>query len=111
MRLFTVMPRMALLQMLCGTARLALALAWPIVITAQAAGMPPGITIHVEQQGNAVAVAARALLTAPLPLIWETLTDYAHFPRFIPGMLSSRVIERRAEVSRAVPCDNVKNNE
>lgn len=95
MRLFTVMPRIALLRMLCGAARLALALTGPTVFTAQAAGIAPGITIHVEQQGNAVAVAARALLTAPLPLIWETLTDYAHFPQFIPGMLSSRVVERR----------------
>ena len=97
MRLFIVMPRMVLLRMLCGAAGLAwaLALAGPTVCVAQATGVSPGITIHVEQQGNAVAVAARAVLTAPLPLIWETVTDYAQFPQFIPGILSSRMVERR----------------
>lgn len=53
------------------------------------------VTIHTERQGDAVTVEARALLTAPLPLIWETLTDYDRLARFIPGMLVSRVVERR----------------
>ena len=53
------------------------------------------ITIEAEQQGRAVAIEARALLVAPLPLIWETLTDYDRLSTFIPGMHVSRVIERR----------------
>lgn len=53
-----------------------------------------GVTIHAEKRGNAVAIEARALLVAPLPLIWATLTDYDRLSTFVPGMYFSRVIER-----------------
>jgi ribosome-associated toxin RatA of RatAB toxin-antitoxin module len=53
------------------------------------------VAIRAEKEGNAVAVQARAVLTAPLSLIWETLTDYDNFHSFIPGMQVSRVMERR----------------
>lgn len=52
------------------------------------------VTIHTEKRGNAVAIEARALLVAPLPLIWATLTDYDRLSTFVPGMHVSRVIER-----------------
>jgi ribosome-associated toxin RatA of RatAB toxin-antitoxin module len=101
MRLFTAVTRLALLRMRFAAVQLSLALLallaliWPAICAAQAAETLPGVVIHVEQKGSAVAVAARALLVAPLPLIWETLTDYERFPLFIPGMSSSRVMERR----------------
>jgi carbon monoxide dehydrogenase subunit G len=53
------------------------------------------ITITAERNGSAVAIDARAEIRAPLTLIWETLTDYNELARFIPGMKSSRVIERK----------------
>jgi ribosome-associated toxin RatA of RatAB toxin-antitoxin module len=53
------------------------------------------VTIHTQKQGNAVLIEARAVLTAPLTLIWETLTDYEKFHTFVPGMHVSRVMERR----------------
>lgn len=56
------------------------------------------VTIRTEKQGNAVTVEARAVLTAPMALIWETLTDYDKFHTFVPGMHVSRVMERRGSV-------------
>jgi len=51
------------------------------------------VTAHAE--GQAVSVHARALVKAPHALIWSTLTDYDHLSEFIPGMASSKVLERR----------------
>ncbi|MEQ1776079.1 MAG: SRPBCC family protein, partial [Burkholderiales bacterium] len=62
---------------------------------AAACGAADNVTVHAERQGSAVAIEARALLVAPLPLIWATLTDYDQLSTFIPGMHVSRVIERR----------------
>jgi len=67
-----------------------------VAMCAQAAD---DITIHAEKQGSAVAIEAHALVVAPLPLIWETLTDYDRLSTFIPGMHISRVMERRAQVA------------
>lgn len=57
------------------------------------------VAVDAERQGNALAITAHARLRAPLPLIWSTLTDYDHLARFIPGMRSSRVIERRGNTA------------
>ncbi|HTD91821.1 MAG TPA: SRPBCC family protein [Burkholderiales bacterium] len=66
---------------------------------AHAAQFENGVTIQAEKRGNAVAIEARAPLTAPLPLIWETLTDYDRLATFIPGMSLSRIIERRGSTT------------
>ena len=68
-------------------------------LTSGAAHAADTITIHAEKRGSAVAIEARALLRAPLPLIWETLTDYDSLSTFIPGMHISRVLERRGPVA------------
>jgi uncharacterized membrane protein len=54
------------------------------------------LAVEAQLQGKALAISARATIHAPLPLIWRTLTDYDHLAEFIPGMKSSRVLERRA---------------
>lgn len=51
--------------------------------------------VSVEARGAAVAVNARATLDAPYALIWNTLTDYGRLADFVPGMHSSRIVERR----------------
>lgn len=66
-----------------------------LLAAATTASRAAEVTIHAEKQGGAVAIEARAQLTAPLPLIWATLTDYDHLANFVPGMQQSRVIERR----------------
>ena len=44
-------------------------------------------------------MVCRAVLDAPLDLVWQTLTDYDRLAEFIPGMRRSRVIERRGAVA------------
>lgn len=67
-------------------------------LAAGAAHAATDVSIHAERQGAAVAIEARAVLVAPLPLIWETLTDYNRLSTFVPGMHVSRIIERRGSV-------------
>jgi hypothetical protein len=52
------------------------------------------LQVRAERQGSAVAIEARATIHASLPVIWDTLTDYDHLSRFIPGINASRVVER-----------------
>lgn len=52
------------------------------------------LAIAAERQGRVVKVLARATLQASPALVWQTLTDYDHLAEFIPGIASSRVIER-----------------
>lgn len=53
------------------------------------------LTVDAFRRGAAVEVIARATLRAPHELVWRTLTDYDQLASFIPGLLESRVIERR----------------
>ena len=53
------------------------------------------IRVSARTAGAAVRIEARALLQAPLALVWQTLTDYDHLGTFIPGMTTSRVVDRR----------------
>ena len=57
------------------------------------------VQVAVEGRGRAVDIRARAELSAPYALVWQTLTDYDRLGRFIPGMRSSRVIERRGSTA------------
>jgi ribosome-associated toxin RatA of RatAB toxin-antitoxin module len=53
------------------------------------------LSVEAERQGEGVDIRARATVAAPLPLVWEVLTDYEALPRFIPGIVRSSVLERR----------------
>jgi ribosome-associated toxin RatA of RatAB toxin-antitoxin module len=53
------------------------------------------VSVETLRRGEVVEVNARAVVDAPHELIWATLTDYANFPDFVPGMRSSRILERR----------------
>ena len=57
------------------------------------------VSVEATRRDDALEVACRALLDAPLDLIWQTLTDYGRLAEFIPGMRRSRVIERRGAVA------------
>ena len=57
------------------------------------------ISVEAQRRGDALEVVCRALLEAPLELIWQTLTDYAHLAEFIPGMSLSRVVSKSGPVS------------
>ena len=57
------------------------------------------ISVESRRRDAALEVVCRAVLDAPLDLIWKTLTDYDHFAEFIPGMRRSRVLEWRGAVA------------
>ncbi|MBK8173737.1 MAG: hypothetical protein IPK66_00100 [Rhodospirillales bacterium] len=52
------------------------------------------LAVDAKVTDVSVAVTASAQVHAPFAIIWQTLTDYDHLAEFIPGMNSSRVIER-----------------
>jgi ribosome-associated toxin RatA of RatAB toxin-antitoxin module len=57
------------------------------------------MSVDASRQGTAVAIKARATIKAPCALIWQTLTDYNHLSEFIPGMMTSHVIERHGSAA------------
>jgi carbon monoxide dehydrogenase subunit G len=52
------------------------------------------IEVHTARTGDLIEVHASALVTAPLAVVWSTLTDYDRLSNFIPGLLTSKVISR-----------------
>ena len=57
------------------------------------------VTVEARRRDEALEVVCRAVLEAPLELIWQTLTDYAHLAEFIPGMSKSRVVSQKGGVT------------
>lgn len=57
------------------------------------------ISVEATRRDEALEVVCRAMLDAPLDLVWRTLTDYDRLAEFIPGMRASRVVERRGAVA------------
>ena len=57
------------------------------------------VSVEARRRDDALEVVCRAMLDAPLDLIWKTLTDYDHFAEFIPGMRRSRLLEWRGAVA------------
>ena len=57
------------------------------------------VSVESIRREDALEIVCSATLDAPFDIVWQTLTDYEHLPEFVPGMHTSRVIERRgAEV-------------
>jgi ribosome-associated toxin RatA of RatAB toxin-antitoxin module len=52
------------------------------------------VRVSARRDGEAVIVEAQARLRAPLPLIWEVLTDYERYVEFVPDLQVSRVLSR-----------------
>lgn len=57
------------------------------------------VSVEATRRDEALEVVCRALLDAPLELVWQTLTDYGRLAEFIPGMRRSRLIERHGAVA------------
>lgn len=53
------------------------------------------VSVEATRRDEALEVVCRAMLDAPLELIWQTLTDYGRLAEFIPGMRKSRIVEQR----------------
>lgn len=56
--------------------------------------------VDTHARGRALEVAAIARVEAPAALIWETITDYERLADFVPGISSSRILERQGNVVR-----------
>ena len=57
------------------------------------------VSVEATRRDEALEVVCRALVDAPLELVWQTLTDYGRLAEFIPGMRQSRLVERRGAVA------------
>ena len=66
-----------------------------LLLWACAAGAAEGVSVEATRRDASVEIRAHALLEASFDTVWGTLTDYDHLAQFIPGLRSSRVIERR----------------
>jgi len=53
------------------------------------------VAVESRRREDALEVVCRAIVEAPSDIVWQTLTDYDRLAEFIPGMRSSRVLERR----------------
>ena len=53
--------------------------------------------VSVTKSGDAYQVNMRMDVAAPRALVWQVLTDYDNLQRFVPGMISSRLISARGE--------------
>jgi carbon monoxide dehydrogenase subunit G len=65
-----------------------------------AAATGPEPVVSVRERGGAYVVAARFSVPAPAAVVREVLTDYANIPRFMPGVETSRVLDRADGVVR-----------
>jgi ribosome-associated toxin RatA of RatAB toxin-antitoxin module len=57
-------------------------------------GAFPHVVVVARRDGDAVMVEARSSLTAEARIAWEVLTDYEHYPDFVPDLTSSQVLAR-----------------
>jgi len=70
-----------------------------IALLAQGAAAHEDASVETRRVGDAVEVSVSATLRAPPAVVWATLTDYNHLPKFIPGMLRSRLLEYRGRAA------------
>jgi ribosome-associated toxin RatA of RatAB toxin-antitoxin module len=67
----------------------------PLSILAKEAAL---IEIETSHKADVVDVKAQALISANPQTVWETLTDYERLPDFVPGLKSSKIMERKGSV-------------
>ena len=57
--------------------------------------MNDDVTVQVHRSGRRFDAEAVLELGADVQTVWDTITDYAELPRFMPGIRQCRVVERR----------------
>jgi len=68
-------------------------LAAPVLADKPAAANPK-VVVDARRDGDAVVVEAHSTLNAQRQTAWEVLTDYEHYPQFVPDLTSSQVLAR-----------------
>jgi ribosome-associated toxin RatA of RatAB toxin-antitoxin module len=66
-----------------------------LLLWAAAALAAEDVSVVATRRDAAVEVRASALVASSYETVWATLTDYDHLAEFIPGLRSSRVVERK----------------
>ncbi len=59
--------------------------------------MSDQVTVDVRRSGRQFEAEADLELGADAQTVWDTITDYAALPGFMPGIRSCQVIERKAQ--------------
>ena len=77
----------------------ALSIAWLLQSVAALAADPEWV-IAVEKRGGAFVVDASIDFPAPLPTVWEVLTDFDHMTTIMSNLTSSRIVSRSANTLR-----------
>jgi ribosome-associated toxin RatA of RatAB toxin-antitoxin module len=72
----------------------ACALALMALTSSLAFALPQEVKVETTRHGDLVDVDARAIVRAPLGIVWDTLTDYNHLADFVPGLKKSRVLSQ-----------------
>jgi ribosome-associated toxin RatA of RatAB toxin-antitoxin module len=67
----------------------------PLPLMAKEAAL---IEIETSHKADLVDVKVQALISATPQTIWATLTDYERLPEFVPGLKSSKIVERKGSV-------------
>lgn len=62
---------------------------------ALASAVENAVSVQAQRRGSAVQISMQANVKAPWEVIWNTLTDYNRLAEFIPGMTSSRILDKR----------------
>ncbi len=78
---------------------LTLSLLLCLALAAGSARADDDISVEAQRREDALEIVCRAMLEAPLELVWQTLTDYGRLADFIPGMRKSRVVSQNGAVT------------
>ncbi len=61
--------------------------------------MPDAVQVQVQRSGRRFDAKAVLDLAAEAATVWDTITDYPALPRFMPGIRSCRITERRPQLA------------
>lgn len=67
------------------------------VLCACSAALAQELRVETSGESSAITVSASADMRVQLAMAWSVLTDYDHLAEFIPGMHSSRVVQRNGD--------------
>ncbi len=99
----------------------AIALSLPLALDAHALPKPSQFLAQLPSQeqttlkagkvflsGDNGRYTGRVLVTAPVDTAWKVLTDYNHFKNFLPGVVSSRILETKGNQTVFEQVNSVK---
>jgi carbon monoxide dehydrogenase subunit G len=70
-----------------------------ILVASCGAAAAQTLALETYRRGDAVTVFADVELDVDPAIAWSVLTDYDHFPQFIPDMSASRVVSRKGDTA------------